>query len=272
MLTPVFRPRGLTAGRATGWNGTAFVDTPIVFAASGDLITITAGAANQTPLSLRGHASQSANVFELVRDSDNAVGVRSLATFGFQVKTNLVVGGTDAITDDGNPRFWFYSGVSGKLLFEPSFALFASDVPLQWDSGTSISGSADTELARAAAGVVSLNDAATTGNPALAFQARSSTTVDRDRFRIVTAAVDNTDATRKYRAVFNVYDTAIREVFRVEADGSRGYLFQTVHTTAPADGLMPNSSLAFYTDGSGDLVVKLKDSGGTVRTATVDLS
>lgn len=78
----------------------------------------------------------------------------------------------------------------------------------------------DTAIVRAAAGVVALTDAGLTGNPGIGLQARSSTTDNRDRFRLTTAAVDNTDATRKYRAILNVYDTASREVMRGEASGT----------------------------------------------------
>ena len=83
---------------------------------------------------------------------------------------------------------------------------------------------------------------------------------------------DVTDATRKARAVFRVWDTAAREAMRIEADGSRGYLFQKAHDTAPADSMLPNSSVAFYDDGSGNLAIKLKDGSGTVKTGTVTLS
>jgi hypothetical protein len=49
---------------------------------------------------------------------------------------------------------------------------------------------------------------------------RSSTNATRPRADFTDSAVDNTDATRKYRRVWNVWDTAAREVMRGEADGA----------------------------------------------------
>lgn len=77
-----------------------------------------------------------------------------------------------------------------------------------------------TALSYVSAGILSLNDYNATGNPALAFQAKSSTTNLQDRCRITTAAIDNTHATRKYRTVFDIYDTAAREAIRLDATGS----------------------------------------------------
>jgi hypothetical protein len=83
---------------------------------------------------------------------------------------------------------------------------------------------------------------------------------------------ESTDATRKGRAVHEVNDTAAREYLRGVTDGSRGYPVFPAHAAAPDNALLPNGSVAFYTDGSGNLVIKLKDSGGTVRTGTVTLT
>lgn len=102
--------------------------------------------------------------------------------------------------------------------------------------------------------------------------APSSTGTDREQATLVPAWATSTDASRKGRLVESVYDTAAREVRRIESDGSRGYQIQTVHTTAPADALLVNGSVAFYADGSGNLAIKLKDSGGTVRTGSVTLT
>jgi hypothetical protein len=49
---------------------------------------------------------------------------------------------------------------------------------------------------------------------------KSSTNAVRPRADFTDGAVDNTDATRKYRRVFNAWDTAAREVMRGEADGA----------------------------------------------------
>jgi len=63
------------------------------------------------------------------------------------------------------------------------------------------------------------------GSPAiLRLQHQSSTSTTRDNFTIAITDVDNTDASRKYRATLNVYDTAARECIRVEASGTAAML------------------------------------------------
>lgn len=47
-----------------------------------------------------------------------------------------------------------------------------------------------------------------------------SSTADRQAFDITPTFATATDASRKARAVFNIWDTAVREAFRIEADGS----------------------------------------------------
>ena len=83
---------------------------------------------------------------------------------------------------------------------------------------------------------------------------------------------NSTDATRKGQVITHVFDTASRRTHRDFANGSNGYIALNVPSSAPADNELQNSELAFYTDGSGNLVIKLKDSSGTVRTGTVTLS
>jgi hypothetical protein len=66
--------------------------------------------------------------------------------------------------------------------------------------------------------VIHSNNTAPTAN-GLMVGADSSTT-DRPRFTIYSAAIDNTDASRKYKAIFSVYDTAAREGLAIEASGT----------------------------------------------------
>lgn len=96
----------------------------------------------------------------------------------------------------------------------------------------------------------------------------SSTGTERLRAALDTYAVDNTDATRKYGARATVFDLVEREVWRGETDGSRGYLIQACHATAPADAMLPVNSAAFYID-AGVLKAKYKDGAGTVSTFTL---
>lgn len=109
------------------------------------------------------YVENTTRAFRCLRTSDSVANTQSLAGGGLQVKTNLVIGGSDSTIDDGNPRFWFYSGTSGKILFSPTYVLLASDVPLRWDGGTAISGSPTTGLLPSAAKVVGINDGGTGG-------------------------------------------------------------------------------------------------------------
>lgn len=98
----------------------------------------------------------------------------------------------------------------------------ASNGLINWTATTSNFQSAtlDTGFYRVAAGQVGLYDANAGSNVSFFLQRKSSTTNQRSMASLDAAAVDNTDATRKYRAVLNVYDTAAREVMRGEASGS----------------------------------------------------
>jgi hypothetical protein len=64
------------------------------------------------------------------------------------------------------------------------------------------------------------------GTPAAGFGSRalwcleSSTTEDRDVATLDTTWATATDATRKARAVYSIFDTAAREVWRAEASGT----------------------------------------------------
>lgn len=137
-------------------------------------------------------------------------------------------------------------------------------------SWPSVNGLASTlAIGYVSAGILSLNDANASNDPALAFQAKSSTTNLRDRFRLATAAVDNTDATRKYRTVCTVYDTSAREAWRVEADGTNALMAVgggTVTTgvaltvQAPTSGTAAAFKAAATTPGN---IAEFQSSGGT---------
>lgn len=98
---------------------------------------------------------------------------------------------------------------------------YAGTYGIRWASGgNAFLAQEDTLLGRAAAAIICITDNNTTGNPGLALQAKSSTTNQVDRYREVTAAIDNTHATRKYRITYSIYDTAAREFMRADASGS----------------------------------------------------
>lgn len=165
-----------TAALARGGTGADLSATGpglVYQAAAGDPLTVvqsvvgvylvTADATNHIPLSLKSHASgAAADLFQIRRGSDNAVGVRAPSEFSLQVRNNLIVGGNGAQTDDGNPRFWFYDGgTNGRILFSAAFVLLASDVPLNWDNGAAISGSPNVGLIKDSAGVLRVSNAST---------------------------------------------------------------------------------------------------------------
>jgi hypothetical protein len=101
MLQPVFNlaALGLSTNQVVGWNGTTLVSTPVVFASSGVLTQTSAGAAGDTAVRLRAHASQSANILE-VTDSAGAnvrARVTSARTFSNNGgQTNAEVFGANA--------------------------------------------------------------------------------------------------------------------------------------------------------------------------------
>lgn len=101
-----------------------------------------------------------------------------------------------------------------------------------------------------------------TGGTFLIVSAVSSTTGDRKQWRVSGTWVDNTDASRKARAVFEVYDTAVREAFRIEASGSAamiGFLGTAAAVQQTGDigdalvtyGLLTSPSLKVANGGTG---------------------
>lgn len=105
------------------------------------------------------------------------------------------------------------------------------------------------------------------------YSAKSSTTAGRAVARTLYSFATGTDSSRigqveEFIASFGGNARTSRRF----GDGTNGYTAFAVSATAPADASLQNSELTFYTDGSGQLKVKLKDSGGTVRTGTVTLA
>ena len=94
----------------------------------------------------------------------------------------------------------------------------------------------------------------------------SSTNTKRRLAGSVSTFIVNTDATYRGQRQHYAQDaTGSRNTFREYTDGSRGYVTQTVQTTAPADADLNASEFAFYTDGTG-LFAKLKNAASTVYT------
>lgn len=102
----------------------------------------------------------------------------------------------------------------------------------------------------------------------------SSTSAIRDRAELETAAIDNTDATRKYRSVHKAYDTAAREYARGWGDGTNGRIAVAAPASAPTDAHLAASQISFYLDESGhNLLVRAKYADGTtMKLATIALA
>lgn len=133
-------------------------------------------------------------------------------------------------------------------------------VSLALGSGTTASGAGSVAM-----GVNAVSSAAGTMNfhgntvdPVFALSRESSTTINRFLVSVAGSFADPTDATRKARAVFNVYDTAAREALRLEASGSApmvGFLGATATARESVTGSRGgNAALA-------DLLTKLATKG-----------
>lgn len=116
------------------------------------------------------------------------------------------------------------------------------------------------------------------GNFILTTKARldglSSTSTLRERADWESAAIDNTDATRKYRSVHKAYDTAAREYLRGWGDGTVGRIACAAPASAPTDAHLAASQISFYLDETGhNLLVRAKYADGTtLKLATIALA
>jgi hypothetical protein len=102
---------------------------------------------------------------------------------------------------------------------------------------------------------------------------KSSTATIREQLYARGEWVDATDATRKGRVRFGLFDTAERECIRLWADGSAGRVAVTTPASAPTDAHLAASQISFYLDEAGNnLKVRVKyANGSTLKTATIAL-
>lgn len=108
--------------------------------------------------------------------------------------------------------------------------------------------------------------------PRILLQRQSSTGTIRDLASITTAAIDNTDATRKYRVDYQSFDTAARTHARGWADGTDGRFALAAPASAPTDAHLANGQVSFYLDEAGaNLKVRVKYSDGTLKAGTLTL-
>jgi hypothetical protein len=283
---------GGTSGQVQ-WNnagvmsGAAFT----TIATSGTLLRLTAQAAGDTPLTVRRHANQTANLTQwehtdgVVRSGVNSTGAIGTYSSGAQVDELTSLPGVQIGYGPDSPRMVFCNGTANQnWQIDNNASIFRWFVPgflcmsLRANGILSIGNSAPADgylnvCIDADIPLVNLvRDTATATTPIIQALIRSSTSSRRSVFDTLAGWAVSTDASRRGQKTDRVWDTSARTVSRDYSDGSRGYRAHTVHATAPADADLNASELVFYTDGSGQLLIKLKDSGGTVRTGTVTLT
>lgn len=99
-----------------------------------------------------------------------------------------------------------------------------------------------------------------------------STTSTREHAEFDTAAIDNTDATRKYCFMLRAYDTAVRECIRGWGDGTNGRVALVAPNAAPTDAQIANGQVSVYVDQTAhNLLFRVKYSDGTLKLGTVAL-
>ena len=256
-----------TSGRLLYDNGGTLGETAAVaYATSVANLTVTASGAAVVPLVLKGATGQTANLTEWQTNGGSVLMAASTTSidgtdYGSMLSSPATgtIGALYGINASNHVRFgtggssyMVAAGVKVCGFFQNPCIGVAPDFYLNWSPGN-IGTIGDVGVRRDAAGVLAVFDTPNvsfySGNTALALQAASSTTVYRDRFRVSTSAVDNTDATRKYRAALSVYDTAARECLRLEASGTAAML--GLYGTAAVAQYATTGTVTGYTGGGG---------------------
>lgn len=98
---------------------------------------------------------------------------------------------------------------------------------------------------------------------------RNSSTQNREISSLVNSWVDSTDATRKGRLVFNVYDTSAREVIRIESNGAAMFGAFGVAAVNRPTAYTQTYATATKTH-AARTAVTLTDNSGGVANATVE--
>jgi hypothetical protein len=244
-------PRRNSANSAYEWGTACWLDEAQTLTGQK---TFETGAAGASPVRYRqtggtanvdeGQIGHSGTVFT-IENKDGTFRFINASNGGFHFRSQnsgsifKITNGNDATT------FFEFNDAAGGIVTLPVFTIvgdgrvrMGSGNSFGFSSGTAAATELDTALSRASAAGLVLHDAGLTGTPFFGIQARSSTTDRRDRVRLTTAAVDNTDATRKYRGILSVYDTAAREAMRVEASGTAAMLgFYGVAAVAQPAGI-----------------------------------
>jgi len=137
----------------------------------------------------------------------NTIAGGTADTAGLVDKSSTTQTKTGALTLSGGLSVTTISGTGENYQIQSTQGiLLSSAFNILWSNGSQYFNTKDTGFVRTAAGILSIHDSAQTGNPGLAFQARSSTTNLQDRFRLTTAAISNVHAARQYSAALDVYN------------------------------------------------------------------
>jgi hypothetical protein len=266
-----------------------------VISTSGQLLRLTSQAASDTPLALRAHGGQSQDLqrWEL---SDGTV-VSRINRFGelsIPSRVPAATTGELVIRSNVNANYMEPVFVMGIRGVESNGLAWRSNGALQFTNGIALnpdgafmvgisSMGVDYGLRRGGGqsfylgefdnqGVFSFRATGGGYYPADTIYHLNTSVANRAHSRTVLTWLNSTDSVRRAQVLYEIYDTGRRTLTRDYTDGSRAYRAHIVHATAPADADLSNSEVCFYTNGSGHLLIKLKDSGGTVRTGTITLS
>lgn len=213
---------GLTAGRVVYYDGAALASAlRVSYAASGTLVTVAAAANGDVPIRVEGNGTGGTHTGDLMqwRDKDGRTGKINNrgAVLAPNAPTTLDGGNIDIGSASGS--YWGISTmrISGDDAADNHF--------YQTDSARNIGFAVKDVVGRRIVFKttdrrISSFELATSTTPNQTFWGSSSTTSNREMGTAVGVWADNTDATRKARMVWSVYDTAAREYLRGEASGS----------------------------------------------------
>ena len=187
--------------------------------------------------------------------------VWAIGMLGQEVK-GIGVGSTGIVTFLGGFQANSYGGTSfGTAAFPNGFSSGVGQA-FSLDNGNTVGYTALFDL-----------DGVGNTNPHVLVKGKSDTTNSRAIAYTDYSFYAPTDASRKGQAVSFLFDSSgPRKTYREYADGTNGYLALNVSTTAPVNADLTVSEVVFYTDGSGNLKIKLKDAAGAVKTGTVTLA
>lgn len=224
-----------------------------------NVLTVTAQAATDVPLIVKGHASQSANIFD-VRNSAGAV-LASVEASGVLTWTGWLLARStnNGLRNQSSTRLDVVIGGSSTVVVNSATLGIGGHV-----AAATLHPILNDAVTNAVSNVVIIGHNIT-GTPAnglgtgVVFHGESSTTIDTAMARLRSVYIDITHATRKSKIVLSAYDTAERDGLEIEATGSAAQvniLGLTNYTVA-----MGNSSKDPTADAPADWVqVKI---GGT---------